>query len=146
MTVPYDAVLNSRENMRYYAFVGILESVLKLFVAFACVYASHDRLIVYGVLMACIPFITLSIMLLYCHKHYAECTLSIQHYFDRDTMKEMASFFGWNLLNTMIVIISIQGQSVLLNHFFGTLLNAAQGITTQLNGQLQALSSGRLKL
>lgn len=48
MTVPYDAVLNSRENMRYYAFVGILESVLKLFVAFACVYASHDRLIVYG--------------------------------------------------------------------------------------------------
>lgn len=58
MTVPYDAVLNSRENMRYYAFVGILESVLKLFVAFACVYASHDRLIVYGVLMACIPFIT----------------------------------------------------------------------------------------
>ena len=113
MTVPYDAVLNSRENMRYYAFVGILESVLKLFVAFACVYASHDRLIVYGVLMACIPFITLSIMLLYCHKHYAECTLSIQHYFDRDTMKEMASFFGWNLLNTMIVIISIQGQSEL---------------------------------
>lgn len=145
MTVPYDAVLNSRENMRYYAFVGILESVLKLFVAFACVYASHDRLIVYGVLMACIPFITLSIMLLYCHKHYAECTLSIQHYFDRDTMKEMASFFGWNLLNTMIVIISIQGQSVLLNHFFGTLLNAAQGITTQLNGQLQALSSGMTK-
>ena len=57
----------------------------------------------------------------------------------------MASFFGWNLLNTMIVIISIQGQSVLLNHFFGTLLNAAQGITTQLNGQLQALSSGMTK-
>ena len=54
-------------------------------------------------------------------------------------------FFGWNLLNTMIVIISIQGQSVLLNHFFGTLLNAAQGITTQLNGQLQALSSGMTK-
>lgn len=106
---------------------------------------AHAAQIVYGVLMACIPFITLSIMLLYCHKHYAECTLSIQHYFDRDTMKEMASFFGWNLLNTMIVIISIQGQSVLLNHFFGTLLNAAQGITTQLNGQLQALSSGMTK-
>ena len=97
--------------------------------AFACVYASHDRLIVYGVLMACIPFITLSIMLLYCHKHYAECTLSIQHYFDRDTMKEMASFFGWNLLNTMIVIISIQGQSVLLNHFFWNASECGTGVS-----------------
>lgn len=145
MTVPYDAVLNSHENMRYYALVGILESVLKLCVAFTCIHTSQDKLIVYGILMACIPLITLTIMRIYCHGHYAECTLSFRRYFDRNTMREMAGFAGWNLMGTMVTVVSIQGHGILLNHFFGILLNAAHGITTQLNGQLQALSSGMSK-
>lgn len=76
MTVPYDAVMNAHENMRYYAIVGILESLLKLSVAFACVYTSADKLVVYGILMACIPLLTLTIMRVYCHKHYRECIIS----------------------------------------------------------------------
>ncbi|MCI6526012.1 MAG: MATE family efflux transporter, partial [Bacteroidales bacterium] len=66
ISVPYDAALNAHENMRYYAFVGIFESLLKLCVAFACVLYGGDRLILYGVLMACIPLVSLSIMLFYC--------------------------------------------------------------------------------
>ena len=73
MTVPYDATMNAHENMKYYAIVGIIESFLKLAVALICVYTIHDKLIVYGILMACIPLITLSIMRIYCHKYYEEC-------------------------------------------------------------------------
>ncbi len=145
MTVPYDAVLNSHENMRYYAVVGVLESVLKLGVAFACVYTARDRLMVYGVLMACIPLFTLSVMRVYCHRHYTECRLSLRRHFDRTTMREMAGFAGWNLMDAMVTVVSQQGYGILLNHFFGTLLNAAQGITTQFNGQLQNISSGMTK-
>lgn len=51
ITVPYDAVINAHENMKYYAIIGILEAVLKLLIAFYCVYTSHDKLITYGILM-----------------------------------------------------------------------------------------------
>lgn len=145
MTVPYDAAMNAHENMKYYAIVGIFESFLKLAVAFACVYTTFDKLIVYGSLMACIPLITLTIMRVYCHKHYEECVIAPRRYWNKGLMKEMTSFAGWNFMSSAVIIISAYGQGIILNNFFGTLLNAAQGIASQINGQLQVLSSNMLK-
>lgn len=145
MTVPYDATMNAHENMRYYAIVGIFESFLKLFVAFVCVYTSFDRLIIYGSLMACIPLITLTIMRVYCHKHYVECIISPRKYWNKEITKEMTSFAGWNFMSSAVTMISAYGQGIILNNFFGALLNAAQGIASQINGQLQVLSSNMLK-
>ena len=82
MNVPYDAVMNAHENMKYYAIVGIFESLLKLIVAFICVYSTSDKLIVYGSLMACIPLITLTIMRIYCHRHYEECRIDPKKYLE----------------------------------------------------------------
>lgn len=145
MTVPYDAAMNAHENMKYYAIVGIFESFLKLAVAFACVYTSSDKLIIYGSLMACIPLITLSIMRIYCHKHYEECIIAPRKYWQKNLMKEMTSFAGWNFFSSSVTMISAYGQGIILNNFFGTVLNAAQGIASQINGQLQVLSSNMLK-
>lgn len=145
MTVPYDAAMNAHENMKYYAIIGVFESILRLLIAFACVYTHYDKLIVYGSLMACVPLILLTIMRIYCHKNYEECTIAPKKYWNKSLMKEMTSFAGWNFINSMITMCSAYGQGLILNHFFGTLLNAAQGIASQLNGQLQVLSSNMLK-
>lgn len=145
ITVPYDAVLNAHENMKYYAVVGVFESLLKLLVAFIVVYISTDKLIIYGVLMACIPLITLSVMRIYCHRHYEECIVAPKQYWDRVLIKEMTSFAGWNFISNAIIMVSSYGQGIILNHFFGTVLNAAQGIASQITGQLQVLSSNMLK-
>lgn len=122
MSVPYDATLNAHENMRYYAFVGILESLLKLAVAFACVYTQNDKLITYGALMACIPLITLTIMRVYCHRHYEECTIKIKRYWNKQLMKEMTGFAGWNLFQTGAAIITNNGVSIVMNMFLVRLL------------------------
>lgn len=145
MSVPYDAMLNAHENMRYYAIVGILESLLKLTVAFAVVYTTSDKLIIYGVLMAAIPFITLTIMRIYCHRKYTECIWAPRRYFDRGLMKEMFGFAGWNFISTTLAMVGLYGQGLVLNYFFGPLLNAAYGIVNQLNGQLLVLSNNMLK-
>ena len=145
MTVPYDAAMNAHENMKYYAIVGIFESLLKLGVAFACVYTKLDKLIVYGILMACIPLITLTIMRMYCHKHYEGCVIAPRRYWNKGLMKEMTSFAGWNFINCAVTMVSAYGQGIILNSFWGTILNAAQGISSQINGQLQTLSSNMLK-
>ena len=145
MTVPYDAVLNAHENMLYYSIVGVVESLLKLGAAVAVVYSVGDKLVLYGVLMAGIPLVTMTIMRIYCHKHYTECEIAPGKYFDKNLMKEMTGFAGWNLVSTSVIMVSAYGQGIVLNIFFGTLLNAAQGIAGQINGQLQALSSNMLK-
>lgn len=145
MTVPYDAVINAHENMKYYALVGIVESLLKLAVAFAVVYTLSDKLVVYGILMACIPLITMSIMRVYCHKHYEECVFAPKRYWHKGMMKEMTSFAGWNFLGSVSNVLGGYGLGIVLNHFFGALLNAAQGIGNQLCGQIQVLSNTMLK-
>lgn len=145
MSVPYDAVLNAHENMKYYAIVGIIESLLKLSVALIVVYTFSDKLIVYGVLMACIPLITLTIMRIYCHKHYTECTIAPKKYWDKTMMKEMTSFAGWSFGNSATSMIGNYGLGIVLNMFFGTVLNAAQGIAGQITGQLCVFASNMLK-
>ena len=145
MSVPYNAAINAHENMRYFAIIGVFESLLKLLVAFATIYVLGDKLIVYGILMACIPFVTLTILRIYCHRHYEECVVSLRRYFRKDLFREMTSFAGWNFLGSTSSLIGNYGMGVVLNHFFGTLLNAAQGIANQLNGQLLSFSNNMLK-
>ena len=145
MTVPYDALLNAHENMRYFAVVGILESALKLAVAFICVKCSSDKLIVYGVLMAVIPLITLSIMRLYCKRHYSECVFRPSEHYSSGTAREMAGFAGWYFVGCFSGLVGQNGLSVVANHFFSTVINAAMAVTTQLQGQLMALSTNMQK-
>lgn len=145
MTVPYDAAMNAHENMKYYAAVGILESLLKLAVAFACVFTAKDKLIVYGLLMACIPLITLTIMRIYCHRHYEECTFNVKRYWDKSLMREMTGFAGWNFLVSAAGVLSQYGLGIIVNSFFGVLLNAAQGIANQISGVLMTFSQNALK-
>jgi O-antigen/teichoic acid export membrane protein len=145
MTVPYDAVLNAHENMLYYAIVGIIESVLRLAVALVVVYTMSDKLIVYGALMAGISLLVMIIMRAYCHKKYEECVFKPKTYYDKALMKEMTGFAGWNFIGTSSSMVGQYGLGIVLNHFFGTILNAAQGVANQLCGQLQVFSNTMLK-
>lgn len=144
MSVPYDAVLNARENMKYFSIVGIIESVLKLVVALAVVYLAGDKLMLYGIMMAVIPLIIMVILRTYCYRNYDECIVSPKKYWNKKLMKEMTSFAGWSLLGTLSGVFSQYGLSIVLNNFFGTILNAAQGIANQISGQLMVFSNTML--
>ena len=144
-SVPYEAVLNAHENMLYYSIVGILDAALRLFVAVSLYYVAIDKLIAYGVMMAVIPLITLTIMRWYCHKHYEECKISLTKYYNRKQAKEMVAFAGWNFLSKAGNVIVMQGSSIVLNAFGGVLVNAAHGIANQLAGYLLVFSSNMQK-
>lgn len=145
INVPYDAVINAHENMLYYSIVGIFESLMKLGVAYACVFTLGDKLVLYGILMACIPVITLIIMIVYCHRYYEECVIAPRRYWDVSLVKQISGFFGWNFLTAISSLFSAQGISIVLNYFFGTVLNAAQGIANQVNGALSLFSVNMMK-
>lgn len=143
--VPYDAVLNAHEHMKFYAIVGVMESILKLLVAFACVYTSNDKLMVYGILMAVIPIAVNIATRIYCRRNFSECLFNPRRYWDKKVAKEMLSFAFWVLCSSITSMVSFYGSGIVLNHFFGTILNAAYGIATQLNGQLSAFSTNMQK-
>lgn len=144
-TVPYEAVMNAHENMRIYAFIGILDAILRLLVAYACLFASSDKLIVYGILMSIIPAVNFLIMAIYCHRRYAECVLAPFRYYNKQDMKTMMSFAGWNLFGSSGTFVGNYGQSIIVNMFFGVIVNASLGIIQQLQGMMAVVAQNMQK-
>ena len=84
-------------------------------------------------------------MKFYCHKHYDECVIAPRKYWDKALIKQIATFSGWNFLTAVSSLLTFQGLGLVLNHFFGTILNAAQGIAQQVNNQLSQFSVNMMK-
>lgn len=141
MTVPYDAVITAHENMFYYAIIGIVESLLKLFVAFMCVKFGGDKLILYGILMSCISLFSMTVMRIYCRRKYDECHFRPHKYWDGAIVKKVVSYTGWNFLGATSSLVGHYGQSIVVNHFFGVVVNAAQGVVGQFQGQLMVFTN-----
>ena len=136
--VPYNATLIAHENMNIFAYITILEAVLKLTVAFSLYMSPFDKLITYAVLLLAVSFLIRGIYAAYCKRHYAECTYHFVY--DKPLLKEMTGFAGWNFLGDGSWILNTQGVNMLINIYFGVTLNAARGIAVQVDGIVQNFS------
>jgi O-antigen/teichoic acid export membrane protein len=143
--VPYDASINSHEDMLVDALMGIFESVLKLGIAIWLVYAHVDRLILYGLLIASMTILIRILKGIYCYRNYVECKIRFLSHIDIRLLKEMISFAGWNLFGLFCSVLKSQGLAIILNLFFGVIVNAAYGIANQVNSSLRAFSSTMIK-
>lgn len=144
--VPYDGVLNAYENMRFYSLVGIFDVIVKFGLAVAVYFATFDQLMLYAVLMALEAWLLRVVTKYYCSHHYDECRCQeLRKYFNRRKIRELTSFAGWNMFNLTTLMLSVFGINLIINHFFGTKLNAALGVATQLSGVLMSISMNMIK-
>ena len=91
-STPYNASIVSHERMSAFAYIGIMETVLRLLAVLFLAYSSwnYDRLIVYALLLVTINVFLQCIYLRYCRKHFEECRLRLR--FNKKCWKEMSSF------------------------------------------------------
>ena len=128
-TITPIAAIVSREKMSFYAYLGLFESFSKLIIAYLLLIATHDKLIVYGILMALVSILTFTIYFIYCTVKFQECRP--KWYYNRQLVREMSSFIGYNLFGCLAYSGSEQGITILLNMFFGPVVNAARGVSSQ---------------
>ena len=144
VSVPYKAIINSHENMLAISIINILESIGKLIIALLIIRYTRDRLILYGFLLSVLTFLVFISMRQVSRTKYIECRGKIIFNKKNKFMKELSSFAGWNLYGILSGIFRGQGITLVLNHFFGTVVNAAYGIASQVNGQISNFSSNLL--
>ena len=138
ITTPYMASIIAHENMNVYAYVSIVEAGLKLGIVFLLKVLPYDKLIVYGLLLAMVALINTSIYRFYCHKHYEECKFCFVK--DGALFKEIISYSGWNLFGAGVGVAKNQLLNIILNLFFGPVVNAARGIASQVNSAVASFS------
>lgn len=137
--VPFTASLMAHEDIDIYAYVEIGYTILKLVIVYMLLFVPFDRLITYSGLLL---LVNISIFLIYQqivrHK-YKECRYKKTR--DKQLIKEMLSFSGWDLYGNGCMTIRQQGTNILINRFFGVALNAASGVATQAAGVLNMFAA-----
>lgn len=140
LSVPFNAILNAKENMLAFSVIGIIEALLKLLLAIYLGFCRFDRLIIYGLGMALFATIITLINRIYVKHKYKEFSFNPSKYLKKKTFYEMFGFAGWNTFGSVAMIGRNQGIAIILNLFYGSVVNAAYGIANQINSVLNYFS------
>lgn len=142
MNAPYNSVIIAHERMGVFAVISIIETLLKLVIVYILLIGNIDKLILYAVLVALVQLLLRFIYKGYCKRHFEESVLVKG--LDRSLLKEMGKFAGWNIWGNLAATLFGTGLNLLLNVFFGPVVNAARGIAVQVETAIAQFSTNFL--
>ena len=142
MIVPFNSIIIAHEKMNVFAIISIIEVFLKLFIVYLLLFSCWDKLIVYALLFSIAQVIILCVYIFYCRKKYEETTLVKG--IERGLVVEMGKFAGWNVWGNLAGTLFGTGLNLLLNVFFGPVVNAARGIAVQVEAAMNQFSTSFL--
>ncbi|BBA28974.1 MATE family efflux transporter [Prevotella melaninogenica] len=136
---PYNAALIAHEKITVFAYIGILDTLLKLLICFLVVVLPMDKLVAYAILISLTGAIIQFIYWVYCKRHFKECVFSWK--IDKEIMKPLLTFSGWDLFNNFCFGIKQQGLNILLNTFFSVAINAACGFSNTIYATVRGFAN-----
>ena len=139
VTVPFDALVISRERMGTFAYISIIDVIFKLLIAYIISVVSFDRLVFYSFLIVVSQVVVTAIYVIYCKSHFEEC--SFRFYRFDALYKEMTIFASWGLLGHISYIINTSAQNMMLNVFFSPVVNAARGVALRVSSAVSGFSN-----
>lgn len=134
VSVPYNAIIIAYERMNVYAWVSIIDVVLKLIIVFMLQWFGFDKLKLYAILMFGVSLIIRFVYGFYCNRNFKES--KYKYSWNLKLFKTLLNFAGWNLWGNAAAVMFGQGVNILLNIFFGPAINAARGIAYQVRGAI----------
>lgn len=138
LTVPYNASIIANEKMDVFAILSIVEALLQLVVVLVLKVLVKDKLVIYAFMVLCSVSVIQLCYRFYCAAKFKECKL--RRNWKKSTIRAMFSYSGWNLLGSLSAVAIDQGINMILNSFFGVIVNAARGIAFQVSGSIASLS------
>lgn len=139
VSAPYNACIIAHEKMSTFAYIGIIDAVLKLLIVYLLLVIQFDKLIIYAALFLLVQVFDRIVYGIYCKKHFEEVNGRV--ILDKQLFKEIFAFAGWNLGGNLAVVGYTQGLNVLLNIFFGPTVNAARGVAVQVQNAVYRFCS-----
>lgn len=139
ISVPYNAAIIAHEKMSAFAYVSVFEVIAKLGITYYLFISPFDKLKTYAVLLFALSIVLRIIYGIYCKRNFQEC--SYKFIFDKGLIKQMTGFAGWSLFGLVAYSGYNYGLNILLNLFFGPVVNAARGIAFQVQNAVQGFSN-----
>lgn len=138
--VPYRALLIAHEKMHIFAYIGIIEAILKLLIVYILFVIAYDKLIAYAILIFLVSICITAFYKYYAVKNYKESHFRI--ILDKETIKSMLHFSGWNTFSIIGWLLKDQGINIILNIFAGPIAVAARTVSLQITNGIIQISNG----
>lgn len=139
LQIPYSGAIVAKERLDFYAVVNIVEVVLKLFLIILLPHVSFDKLIAFASVQLLVQFAVFAMYVSYAKIQFP--CIRWTKKVDKSLLKGMLSFSGWTLFGSFAFMFKGQGVNLVLNSFFGTVVNAARGVAYQINSAVMGFSS-----
>lgn len=139
VSVPYNADIIAHEKMSAFAYISMLEAVLKLAIVYVLIISPYDKLILYAFLILAVQLLIRLCYTRYCHKHFEES--QYRRVWNKSLFKEMIGFAGWSIFGNLSSVLFGQGLNMLLNVFFGPMVNAARAVAVQAQHAMQQFTA-----
>lgn len=136
--VPYGAIIVAHENMKIFAYTAIVDVLFKLLLAYSLSVSPIDKLIFHAVLLCAMSVGMNLFYRIYCIRKYKEARVIFHK--DWKQYKDMFSYTGADMIGNLSVLAQGQGLNMLLNTFFGSIVNAARSIAFQVQGAITQFS------
>ena len=139
LQIPYTAAIFSHEDMGVYATISTIECLLKFLAAYSLTWATIDHLVLYAIGLSATALIVVLLYAVTGRRKYAECHYRKEK--DKTLYRELLTFSGWTFFGTLANTGMLQGNTILLNIYFGPIIVAAFGIALQINNAFNSLSN-----
>ena len=133
-SIPYKSMIIAQERFAFYAYLSIFEVILLLLSVFLLKHLSYDKLILYGLFHLLISFFVLISFYLYSRFHYTESRYSF--YWNRSMFNEFFNYSFWIIIGGLSSVLRGQGLNIVLNLFFGPVVNAARGVAYHIHSAI----------
>ncbi len=138
VTIPYMSSIIANERMDAFAIFSVVEGVLKLGIAIWLNHHSGDRLLLYGVLVAVVTICVFLMEMTYCHSKFKYCRYIWK--WNRKIFVDLSKYTGWNLFGSVSGMLATAGQNILLNIFFGPIVNTSKAIADKIRNVINGFS------
>lgn len=140
ITVPMNGLIVAREKFLFTTVVEVSAAIARLLLVVLMMQMDVNKLRIYSVFMAFVQFgIPLSYQI-YCRcKDSAVVKWNLNK--DFSDYKGILKFTWWIGVGAMAVLGKMQGAALIINYFFGTILNAAFGLASQINNAVNSFTA-----
>lgn len=140
--VPYNASIFGHEKMSIYAYISILEAVLKLLAVLSLKFFFADKLLAYGILIMIVSAIIAFCYRFYCVSSFSNCKYRL--YWKTSLFKDVFGYTSWSLIGNLAWTLNNQGMNFLVNIFFGPVYNAARGVAVNVQSAVTSFATNFL--
>ena len=139
-TTPFMAIIIAHEDMQIYAYISIIEAIMKLGVVFLLTYLPWDKLELYGMLIFAVSVIVFVIYFIICTRKYKEVQFR-RFYWDKNLLREITGFTGWTLFGQLTTVMRNQAVIILLNQMFNPVVVAAKAVAANITGAVNTFAA-----